>query len=250
MFIIDQIAYNSNLREMHPSEKFFFSIATMTMVFISNAPLIASIVFLMMTFLLLYKGRVPFTLLMKLYLLPCAFVLLGMVAIIFSLEVEGGLRLTLAENAFQQGFLLITRSFASISCLYFLVLTTPITEIIYVLEKLRVPILIREMMFFIYRFIFIFIKIAADIHTSQRIRGGYANIKNSYYALSQLISVLFLKAQHHGELTYTALVSRGYTGEIRTVAPPYKKCKKNWIKIAIAEGFLIGIFLWKGQYYG
>ena len=74
--------------------------------------------------------------------------------------------------------------------LYFLALTTPMTEIITVLHKLKVPVIITELMVLIYRFIFVFMETATTIRRAQLSRSGYVSMKSSFRSLSRLSSAL------------------------------------------------------------
>ena len=51
------------------------------------------------------------------------------------------------------------------SCLYFLALSTPMTDILNELRKLRIPALLLELMMLTYRFIFVLLEIASSILT-------------------------------------------------------------------------------------
>ena len=55
----------------------------------------------------------------------------------------------------QDAMLTFCRAMGGVSCLYFLSLSTPLPEVIHCLEKIHVPQVVLELMFLIYRFLFL-----------------------------------------------------------------------------------------------
>jgi cobalt/nickel transport system permease protein len=60
---------------------------------------------------------------------------------------------------------------------------------------------------------------ADEIYISQSSRWGYASLKNSIKSLGQLTAALFVKALHRSQTLFTALSSRGYTGQLNVLTP-------------------------------
>lgn len=257
MFIIDQQAYKSKLISIHPLEKFIFTIVTLLICLISQQVLIPLLILLLMSSVLLFYGKTSPKVYHNLMLLPLSFLLLGIIPIIIQIgkvEPSGLLTFKIAgvwffftKESIENGFYILLRSLGCVSCLYFLLLTTPMTEILSVLRILKVPSLFREMMLFIYRFIFVLMVTAHRIYTAQDSRGGYGRMKNAYQSFAQLVTMVFLKSYHRGQLTYTALVSRGYDGEIQVLDFDYQFSKRNWFLIAIIESGLLAVIFWGGM---
>ena len=65
----------------------------------------------------------------------------------------------ISRTGSMQAWEILTRSLASVSCLYFLMLTVPFTEILQTLRWLRFPVLLTDLLLLMYRFIFILLKI-------------------------------------------------------------------------------------------
>ena len=127
---------------------------------------------------------------------------------------------------------------SSISCLYFLTLTTPVQAIIQVLRKFKVPQLLIEITEITYRFIFVFLETALKIYQAQNSRLGYRTARLWLHSLSLLISSLFIQVfQRARELTI-AMDSRGYTENIMYVDEHYKFSTVNWL---IILGVIIGM---------
>ncbi|SCX80412.1 cobalt ECF transporter T component CbiQ [Alkaliphilus peptidifermentans] len=245
MSVIDEIAYKNQLRTHHPMEKFFFALITLVIGLISSSVIPPIIILAVMGCLVIYKGKVSYKVYIKLMLLPSVFLILGIIPILLSIQIHSisSIKVSIPKDGLSIAGFLIIRALASTTCLYFLILSTPITEILYVLKKIKVPILLREIMFLMYRFIFLYIDTANKIYIAQKSRGGYSKLKASYYSISQLIIMLFLKSSYRGHMTYKALKARGYDGELKAIELEYQASRKNWVIIAVFEILLLTITL-------
>ncbi|MCR3922639.1 MAG: cobalt ECF transporter T component CbiQ, partial [Firmicutes bacterium] len=196
-------------------------------------------------------GGVPLLYYFKLLLLPAGFLVLAVltVAVIavpnqhmldaiwtFSFW---NLSLGVTTSSLATAANLGVKALASVSCLYFLSLTTPMVDLIAVLRKLKFPTLLLELMSLIYRFIFVLMETAEMIFTSQASRLGYKNTKTGYRSLGQLISNLSIRSYKRANDLYTALEARGYTGELRVLEQ--KRCisVRNIAAIAVVDTLLI-----------
>lgn len=107
------------------------------------------------------------------------------------------------------------KALAAISCLYFLILTTPMLEVLSCLQKIKVPKLILEMLALIYRFIFILLETANSLYVAQSSRLGHSSIKIRYRSLSMLLTSLLVLSYKHSQEMYYAMESKGYDGELK-----------------------------------
>ncbi|WP_240491804.1 CbiQ family ECF transporter T component, partial [Acinetobacter baumannii] len=57
----------------------------------------------------------------------------------------------------QRAGVLFMRSLASVSCLYFILLTVPFTELLAVLRRMKMPVLLTDLLLVMYRFVFVFL---------------------------------------------------------------------------------------------
>ena len=90
----------------------------------------------------------------------------------------------------------------AVSCLYFLSFTTPMPDILQVLEKLHCPKLLMELMLLIYRFIFVLLDTASALSTSQNCRLGNRDYKTSLKSFGMLGSVLMIRAVERSNRLY------------------------------------------------
>ncbi len=264
MIDIDCFAYSNKIRHVHPMEKFIFAIGTMVICLIANSIPVNLIALGMMFAATVGWARIPVKVYLKLLSLPLGFILLGIVTVIVSFSYYGDLGYNMLYSAkvgaiafgikgqdLLLGITIFSKSMATVSCLYFLSLSTPMVELIAVLRRLKVPMIMIDLMGLIYRFIFVLLETADKIKISQSSRLGYKNFKTSIDSLSQLTSNMFVKSMHKSNMLYTALTARGYTGDLSVLEPEYVLSKRNIAIILVIEAALICWALkFGGSYYG
>lgn len=107
-----------------------------------------------------------------------------------------------------RGIELLFSVLASISCMYFLILTTPIHQMIWLMQKMRLPHLFIELFMLVYRFIFILMKHMQEIRTAQVSRLGYDGFRKSFLSLGNLILGIFIKSMRTAKEVQIASDSR------------------------------------------
>jgi energy-coupling factor transporter transmembrane protein EcfT len=102
-------------------------------------------------------------------------------------------RYGIMKESIRAAMLISTKAMCSITCLYMISLSTPVHEIIGVLYKCKIPKIMIELMYFVYRFIFILLESYHNMKTAADTRLGYINLKRSYdsFFVSALIFLLF-----------------------------------------------------------
>ncbi|HOV80880.1 MAG TPA: cobalt ECF transporter T component CbiQ [Bacillota bacterium] len=255
MFNIDCYAYSNKLRSCHPGEKFVFAFLTMAICLAFPSRTASLAVIVLMAGAAILGAGIPWRVYIKLMSVPLSFLLAGAAAIAVSVSRGGGpvygitigvFTLGVSPRDFSTAADVLFKSLGSVSCLYFLSLTTPVTEIISVLKKMRIPALFIELMSLVYRFIFVMMETASRIYVAQSSRWGYASFKTSYRSLSRLLSAVFLRSYYRSQMTYTALVSRCYTGELNVIEPRYAASVKNIMLIVLIEILLLALTLYGG----
>lgn len=248
--LIDSYAYTNRMYNVHPVEKLLFAFLTMILCFEFDAYTNIAVIILVFV-ITVFKAKIPAKVYIKLMLIPFSFLIISIITLLINVIVNKsgalisfdifGLTLGVTLKGINTAAILFFRALAIVSCLYFLVLTTPVVDIIDVLRKLKVPPLFLELLQLIYRFIFVLMKAANEIYISQDSRMGYSTLKNGYRSLGLLISSLFIKSYKNSEDLYVALEARGYNGEIKVLSKDYKFCYKNLLFIVLIELLLINI---------
>lgn len=119
----------------------------------------------------------------------------------------------ISKTMLPQGLTIGLRALSAITCTYFLALTTPFQQIVYLLVKLHLPRLLIEATMLMYRFIFIFIAAWEQIYHAQQLRFGYRNFHTSIHSLSLLIKLLFEQIIYNYREMDNALAVKLYHGE-------------------------------------
>ena len=81
MISIDKLAYISELKKINPMEKFIFAMVTMTICIVLNNIINSIIILLLMSFLTVIRGKIPFKIYIELILLPIVFLMIGVLTI-------------------------------------------------------------------------------------------------------------------------------------------------------------------------
>lgn len=239
----DKIAYTSKILKNNPNEKMLFSILTLITTLFLNNNYISAIVLLLMYFFIVYIGGIKNKIFFKLFALPLIFLFISIISImitkvsplkeyIFTFSIAS-YEYGISKNAILDGLRIVLKTLSCVSCLYFLILTTPVTDILYTLEKIKLPKIFIELVGLVYRYIFVIIEVSQLIYISQHSRLGYSNIKRSFNSMGKLISSLFLKALKQADESFVSLEARCYNGEIKFINQNYISSKKNIILIII-----------------
>jgi cobalt/nickel transport system permease protein len=254
MLLIDKYAYFNGLKNVHPLEKMVFALSLLLFSLTVRDMTVSLITFTVMSALIIFGAKIPLSYYLKLLLLPGFFILSGTITILFSFTSKftsisniwwswkvGNWQIFISDDSIGTVINLITVVLGSISCLYFLTLTTPITVILSVMRKLKVPSLLVDLIELTYRFIFIFLDTALAIHQSQASRLGYGSLRKGIRSLGLLISSLFLGVlQRSGHLTM-AMNARGYQENLSYIEDTYTYSSRNWLIAIVILGSLIFI---------
>jgi cobalt/nickel transport system permease protein len=220
---LDGYAHSNKLRNVNPYFKVLFAIITMLVSLISTSPIIPLTIFIFFSFLILFEAKIPVKFYLKFLALPLSFALITFIFMIIFFGVGqyifelGFLNLGVTADGFNRGILVFARIMGGFSCLAFLALTTPMTELFAILENIKIPQIVVEIAMLMYRYIFLFLDEALNMYHSQETRNGYSTLRKSYKSMGMLISNLFIKTWMKGEQTYIAMESRCYDGSIKTM---------------------------------
>lgn len=136
------------------------------------------------------------------------------------------------------GNLFIFFKILSAFCLFLIFyFSTNFFETLQILHWLRVPFLLRELIFLTFRTLLILHKEILLIYLSQKIRLGYSSFKNSLSSFYYLIQGSFLNCLRHTETLLLSMAQRGYS--FRNFPIPSSSLSKKEI-----FGFILILALW------
>jgi cobalt/nickel transport system permease protein len=207
---IDQYAKQSPLYPFDPRVKLVSTILLIVAIALMQefTPLL-----LVMAFLLILIGisRVPFGHVGKSFILALPFIVFASLALIYS-------------SGYFAGLLMAMRISDSVLALLVLVSTTPFFDLLKALQWFKCPRIFSILLLFTYRFIFILIGEMDRMRMSRKARGfsGGKHIfdKGAMRTIGYTAGMTFFRSYKRAGNIYNALLSRGYTGEIKTLEIP------------------------------
>lgn len=220
---LDGYAHSNGFRNVNTYFKVLFAIITMLVSLVSTSPVVPFLIFLILTCVIIFGAKIPYKFYLKFLSVPFifAFITFIFMAIFFGIGTHvlelGIFNLGVTSDGFNLGLLVFARIMGGFSCLAFMALTTPMTEIFSVLEDIKIPQIVLEIAMLMYRYIFVFLDEAINMYHSQETRLGYSSIKKTYNSLGMLASNLFIITWIKGEQAYVAMESRCYNGSIKTI---------------------------------
>lgn len=144
---------------------------------------------------------------------------------------------------------ILARSWLSVQMAILLVATTQFPDLIHAFEHLRVPRSLTTVVAFLFRYLFVLTDEAFRLMRAREARS--AGIQGNKRGGSLLWRVkvtgsmagqLFLRSYERSDRIYQAMVSRGYTGHIRTLNP-HEMTQSDWINLIFSFFVLILIQL-------
>lgn len=253
MILIDKLAYLSPLRNKSPFIKCAFAVGMLLICVTSRTFLVSMVVFFVMGGLTVVYNKTPIYRYTKLMLIPLTFLILGTVAVainftrmpmdLFNLPI-GGIYIAVSKTSLIYAIRLVAVALSSVSCLYFLSLTTPMLDLLYVLKWLRCPALLLEIMLLTYRYIFVLLDMAVAITTAQKCRLSNACRKSAIRGMGGMLSAVLIRSVSKANFIFDAMESRCYDGELRMLYCCKKASAAEKLYVA-ALLMAVGIFaLW------
>lgn len=247
--VIDKLAYWSRLRYKSPMLKAALSIGVLLLCVAASSFILSITILVVMGGLTVLSGKTPFTQYMRLMLLPITFIALsGVVLIVNITDVPIGLfsigifskYLSITAHSLVEGLRVTMVALGAISCLYFLTLTTPMLDILFVLQRLRCPKIIVELMMLTYRYIFVTLDMASAIITAQRCRLGNKDFMTELRSIGQMLAVLLVRSLNRSARVFDAMEARCYEGDIRVLNEHTPSTKKETLAvISLLMGLLV-----------
>ena len=237
---IDQYARLSPLNRFDPRVKIVSTvILIVSMAFLTD--LLAMLFCLAFLMVLVAVSSVPVKHIMKSYLLAFPFIAFASLAVFLS---SGG--------ASAPGMFL--RMTDSVLALLLLVSTTPFFELLKALRWFRVPMIVSSLLLFTYRFIFLLLDELERMKMARTARGfnGGRSIlhKDALRTIAYTAGMVLVRSNARAGNIYDALLSKGYTGEIRTlnglrVSPRDAAFAVSFFAVSIlAISIQIGVIAW------
>lgn len=220
--IIDDYAYKNKLSKVNPDMKFAIGMLLLILSLINPYNYISLIIIAIMSLVIVGIAKIELKDYIHFIKIPLVFLIISIIMILltFSKDKEvllysikiGSLYIGVSNESIISSTHLFFRALSCLTCIYFIMLTTPFNQLIFVFKKLHLPDIVLEISMLMYRFIFIFMEEVADIRKSQELRFGYINLKNGYNSFGLLVNMLFKRMMIRYDEMSIALDMKLYDG--------------------------------------
>ncbi len=240
---IDSYAYTNALAKTSPTTKILFAASMLILSVLSPSPVVPITVFIISLVLIILVAEIPGRFYFDLFIYPLIFAAVSCVFI--ALFFGNGTPLlqiafpwfkwTIYSNGLTIAFTTFFRVVGAVSAMFFLVLTTSMTDLFISLRKIHIPKVLIEISLLIYRYIFVFMEVASKMNIAQQLRLGQSGWLRRIRSTSLLAANLFIRTLEQGERTFTAMSARGYDGNIRVLEDQPKPSKAVLLGIVVFD---------------
>ncbi len=242
--LIEQSAYANRWRPVSPAAKGLFAVSGFVAAFAAGTPPRAMIVAALLAFAAVPGAGIALTRYLRVAAPALFFLALGSLSLAFSLEVSNGtLVLRMVPTGLEKLAEVGARSLGALAALLFLILTTPLIDLIALLRHLKTPELLLEIMILCYRMLFVFSAAMHDTLTAQSARLGYATPRLAMRSLGDLAANLTLQVWQRAHALDVAAQARNNDGPLRFLEPVFANTARDCAIAALAGGGLIFLAL-------
>lgn len=234
MSFIDAYAYSNHLRRVTPALKAGLTVVILSLCLVLRSPYVGVMAVLWMAGLAIGLGGISLRVFWQILLAEGVFFFLATVGIAVSVSVGppptayllllsvGPVWLSTTPQALHEALLVISRVMGSAAAMNFLALTTPMTDLIALARRIRIPATLIDLMTIMYRYIFILSETMERMLKAQQGRLGYTNFKSGITSAGLLATRLFLETYQRSQQLQIVLEARGYeSGDLRILSESY-----------------------------
>ncbi len=220
---LEEIAQENGLVGINPTTKLLMGIGSIILVLLSPGFLPPLVIAFILSMAIIFLARIDIGTYLRLLTIPLSFAVISVATIIlitggenpfWQLPLTSWLVLSITPESLQKGLLIFSRVFGGMIALFFISLTTPMTDLFGVAKKLKIPGELIDISMLMYKFIFIFIERTNEIHQAQVMRHGYHSLRESIESLGMLFGSLFITSWDYGDNFIRAMDARCYNGKI------------------------------------
>ena len=218
---LDRLSYKKTLvHRLDPRAKLIATLLFLfTVISFSKYEVAALFPFFLFPVLLMIIGEIPLLFILKKVLLVSPFaVFIG----IFNPLLDTGQALVFSGLTISAGwvsfFSILLKFLLTISAALLLIATTPFPAICHALRRLGMPSLFVSQLLFLYRYIFVLAEEAMRMVRARDMRSFGAK-GTGIKVFVRIIGTLFLRTLERAERIYSAMLSRGFRGDIPILKP-------------------------------
>jgi cobalt/nickel transport system permease protein len=209
----------SQLHAISPQSKIFFTLLIVTSIAFSkimNPFQIFS--HALIVFLFFRLSKIPVKTYLKRLTIDIPFILFALFLPFLSSGNDDTVLTFLSINVYRTGilemFAILFKATAGVSMGIILTATTTNIEIIYGLQKLKLPSILIAIMSFAIRYIDVFIDEFKRVKISMRSRGYLEKGIKTLFPMAYASGAMLIRGYERGERVYLSMISRGFTGVV------------------------------------
>jgi cobalt/nickel transport system permease protein len=226
---IDDAAWRSAWRPRSPADKLLLSVGLVVSALVLPAWPGTLLVGLTAVVLALGPARVPVRTFGRAVRLPLAFISIGALTAV----VEVGDGLGWAPDAAARAGALVGHGLAGSAALLLLATTTPMSDLLPELRRLRVPAAVVEVASLVYRLLFVLLSSLTTIREAQTARMGHSSIARSYRSSGVLAAAVLTRSWDRARRLQDGLAGRGMETGLR-VLPEARPSSPAFVAATVA----------------
>lgn len=248
---MDNMAQQSPLSHVDGRVKILFAIAMLVLCIGCDNVVTSLFIAISMVVMMVGLCRLHLRQVWKLMQIPVGFIVLSCVTIwvqvTTALDVAGlrlfGLCFYVSETSTIQALELFFKAYGAITCLYFLNVTTTVQSMIHVCYQWHCPKILVELMYLIYRYLFVLLDMQQKMVISAKSRMGYVNYRRTWYTFGRIGGNVLIQSFKRSSACFDAMESRLYDGDIRfyTEEIPVQKIHAVYAILYVALTCAVGV---------
>lgn len=249
---IDRLAYQSGMRTWNSVFKIVLAVGTLVLCLAADRPTVSAAVIFVLASLQRGKGKLRLHDYLGLMLVPLTFLLLGGVAVACDIALtpvgDWNLRLPwfylcVSADSIRFAVELVLKALGAVSAMYLLALTTTACELVDVLRRTHLPPLLCELMYLIYRFVFVLLDMYGRMRQAAGARLGWQDFRTSCRSFGGIAGNLFVLSLRRSRVYADAMTARGYDGDLRFLEEekPVRAAQIIWMGLFWAALLVLAI---------
>jgi cobalt/nickel transport system permease protein len=211
---IDDAAWSSAWRPRSPADKLLLSLGLVVSALVLPVWPGTLLVGLAAVILALGPARVPARTFGRAVRLPLVFIVTGAVTAVVEVGPGG---LGWAPDAAARGGALVGHGMAGSAAVLLLATTTPLSDLLPELRRLRVPAAVVEVASVVYRLLFVLLTSLTTIREAQTARMGHSSVRRSYRSSGILAAAVLTRSWDRARRLQDGLAGRGMETGLRVL---------------------------------
>jgi cobalt/nickel transport system permease protein len=211
---VDDAAWSSAWRRRSPGDKLLLCLGLIVCALVLPAWPGSLLVGLTAVVLALGPARVPARTFGRAVRLPLAFIVVGALTAVVQVGAGG---LGWAPDAGVRAGSLVGHALAGSAAVMLLATTTPMSDLLPALRRLRVPEAVVEVASVVYRLLFVLLESLRTIREAQTARMGYSSLRRSYRSSGALAAAVLTRSWDRARRMQEGLAGRGMETGLRVL---------------------------------